>query len=74
MGNATATLDVRTTGDIAEMYGAPEGVVRDILDRTGLARRIGRYRIVHADDLPLVEVALRARGYPRPTAPERVAS
>jgi hypothetical protein len=66
MCNATATLDVRTTGDIADQYGVPEGVVRDVLDRTGLACRIGRYRIVHADDLPLVEVALRARGYPKP--------
>lgn len=65
MTTATADLDLLSTGEIAEMYGVDPQVVRKVLDRIGLGKRIGRYRVVAAEDVGQVELALRAAGYPK---------
>lgn len=65
MTTATAALEIVSTGDIAARFGVPVHAVRNILDRIGLGQKIGRYRVVAAEDLGTVEVALRAAGYLR---------
>jgi hypothetical protein len=37
--------------------------MRDVLDRLGVARRVGQYRVCADADLPKVETELRRRGY-----------
>lgn len=70
---STATASILGTGELAERFGVPESAIRSALDKTGLAKRLGRVRAVHADDLPLVELALRARGHLREPGGQGVA-
>jgi hypothetical protein len=62
MTTATASLEIVSTGTIAEKFDVPVHVVRKVLDRIGLGQKIGRYRVVAIDDLDRVELALRAAG------------
>lgn len=72
---STATAGIMSTIELAEHFGVPESAVRSALDATGLAKRVGRNRAVHADDLPLVALALKARGHEiRPAGREVAAS
>jgi hypothetical protein len=66
MTTATGALELVSTGDIGKRFGVPSYVVRKVLDRIDLGQKIGRYRCVAEEDVPIVETALRAAGYLKP--------
>ncbi len=75
MATATAGLDLLTVPRIAAESGAAVWAVRQVLDRLGIAARVGRHRVIERGDLPLVVAELDRRGYldhgqgePRPGA------
>ena len=58
------TSDVfHTVQQLAEQYDVNVWVVRDLAERLGLSRKIGRTRAVAEADLPTLEIGLRVRGY-----------
>lgn len=69
----TATAGILGVVELAEHFGVSQHIVRATLTATGLGRRLGRVRAVHGDDLPLVELALKARGHLRPEPAEGAA-
>ncbi len=74
MGTATATLDLMCVPDLAKAAGVGEWSVRKVLDELGLARRVGRVRVVDRADLGIVIEALDRRGYlPQPQPGEVLA-
>jgi hypothetical protein len=62
---ATTETDNMTTGEIADLAGVSEWMVRRCLSRGLLAepKRVGPWRIWSAADLPAVRDALRRGGY-----------
>jgi DNA-binding transcriptional MerR regulator len=54
-----------TLGDVARHFGVEVWQVRRLYERGILppAARVGLYRVVTTDDLPIVERALRSAGY-----------
>jgi DNA-binding transcriptional MerR regulator len=54
-----------TIGSVARRYGCPAWKVRRLFERGLLppAPRVGAYRVIAANDLPLVENALLEAGY-----------
>lgn len=54
-----------TLGPVARLYGCQTWQVRRLFERGLLppAFRIGTYRVIAVEDLPLVEQALGAAGY-----------
>ncbi len=59
---------VVSTRDISREYGAPIATVAAIVDRLGIADKVGRCRVVMREDVPRVVDALRGGGYlMRPT-------
>jgi hypothetical protein len=55
--------DCYSTLEVAELYGISPWTVRRVIDRLGLGRRVGRNRVVFADDLPKLEIAFRTLGH-----------
>jgi hypothetical protein len=57
-----------TLGDIARRYGLQTWQVRRLYERRILPEpaRVGSARVVHPDDLPKIEAALRQAGYLKP--------
>lgn len=66
MASIDARDEVIGVTEAARRFGVSGDVLRRTVDATDLATRIGRYRIIRERDLPLVELALRARGHNRP--------
>jgi hypothetical protein len=65
----TSGLDgYHTTHEAATRYGVKIWVVRKLVDRLGIGRRFGRYRVVAEADLPTLEIGLRTLGYRIPAA------
>ena len=60
--NATELL---TVPEASERLGLPEWTVRRAVDAAGLARKVGRDRIILGRDLPAIEAAICGRGGPR---------
>jgi hypothetical protein len=60
-----ATARVMTIGDVAKLYGIPAWKVRRVYEVGILppADRLGPNRIVHAEQLPALERALRGLRY-----------
>jgi transposase-like protein len=54
-----------TLGAVARKYGVQVWQVRRLFERRILPEpaRIGHYRVVRADELPAIEMALREAGY-----------
>jgi hypothetical protein len=52
-------------GVVARKFGLPVWKIRRLFERQLLPEpgRIGLYRVVTTDDLPVIEAALRAAGY-----------
>ena len=63
MATATGALDLMLVPDIAAEASAPGWAVRKVLDEMGIARRVGRVRVIDRDDLRLVVEELARRGY-----------
>jgi hypothetical protein len=59
-----------TTGQIARTYQIRIGLAREILDKLGVAVRVGLYRLCPAEYLPAVEAELVRRGYTLPETEE----
>jgi hypothetical protein len=62
----THEQDEYTTGELARMWGAHLWQVRRLFEDRLLPepkRRVGRYRLIPAADLPKVKAALVKRGY-----------
>jgi hypothetical protein len=59
------TPEVYTIGGLARHFGVEAWQVRRLFQRNLLppAARLGAWRVVTADDLPVVEQALRSAGY-----------
>lgn len=67
--------DVLTLGVVATRLGAKVWQVRRLYEKNLLppAGRMGLYRVVHADDLPMIKSALQSAGYlpnGKPSGPE----
>jgi hypothetical protein len=59
---------VVSTRDISNEYGAPIATVAAIVDRLGIAEKVGRCRVVMVEDVGRVVDALKGGGYSmRPT-------
>jgi hypothetical protein len=54
---------VVSTRDISLAYGTPIATVAAIVDRLGIADRVGRNRVIMSEDIPRVVDALRGGGY-----------
>ena len=63
-----------TIGTVAERFGVEAWKVRKLYQAGDLppAHRMGCYRVVLESQLPLIESALRARGYLRSETPATV--
>lgn len=59
---AEAEADLVSTRQLARRFDVPLAAVVRIVDRLGLARRVGRTRIIRAADAPTIESGLRASG------------
>lgn len=59
----TAGADILSTRDVARYFGVPLQTAVKVIERLGLARRIGRNRAVLAGDLDKIEAGLRALGW-----------
>jgi hypothetical protein len=62
-----------TSQEIADIYGIKAWTVRLVIDRLGLDRRIGRTRVVFAEDLPSLEIGFRTLGHKIPEQPQPAA-
>jgi hypothetical protein len=51
-----------STRDISRRYGVPLPAVVKVVDRLGIADRIGRNRVIMRDDVQRVEDGLRGAG------------
>jgi len=60
-----SNANVLTIGAVARRFGCTRWQVRRLFERGLLppAPRVGAYRVIAADDLPVVEEALRRAGY-----------
>jgi hypothetical protein len=54
---------VISTGYLARQFNVPLPTIVCIVDRLGIATRIGRHRAVLATDIPRLEDALRGGGF-----------
>lgn len=63
MASATAGIELLTVPEIGIESGAPDWAVRKTLDLMGIAKRVGRHRVIERGDLPLVIEELAQRGY-----------
>jgi DNA-binding transcriptional MerR regulator len=56
---------ILTLGNVAKQLGVPIWAIRRLYERGILPEpaRVALYRVVSADDLPAIEVALRRAGY-----------
>lgn len=69
-----------SVGDLARAHGVSEHCVRRVFDRLSLGQRVGRNRVITSNELPQIEIGLRAAGYlarranhetaVKPTAPQ----
>jgi hypothetical protein len=64
MASSTPSFPL-TIGDVAGLFGVRPWQVRRLYERGLLspAARVGMYRVIHQEDLPSVESALRTAGY-----------
>jgi hypothetical protein len=61
---------VFTSQDLAERYHVPAWTIRLLIDRLGLGRRLGRWRIITTSaDLDKLEAGLQALGHKIPEKP-----
>lgn len=58
-----ATADIISTRDVSNHFGVPLPTAVRVIERLGLARRIGRNRAVLAEDLGKIEAGLIGAGY-----------
>jgi hypothetical protein len=62
-----------TAEDLARTYEVNKGLIHDLARRLGLGRKYGKMRLFAGEDVPILEIGLRTRGYkiPEPALSQR---
>ncbi len=71
---ATQASELLTLGQVARRLGADTWMIQSLVDRRRLPkpRKVGPYRVIPEDELPMVLDALKAAGYLPPESPEMI--